>query len=119
MSSFSLYHDLPWACGLSKLIPGERLVTFSVLHYFPALHPSENLQLHTSDENIRAGYVPYMPLLKSDYYEWLKCWDPVIAAAEKEQYHTLPLNSTALGTTTGLVAAQRKLRQQQYYMKPE
>jgi hypothetical protein len=85
MSSFSLYHDLPYACQLHKLIPGDRLVSFSVWHYYPALHPSTALQLHTADENIRAGYFPWMPLLKSDYYEYLTCWNDTLTISFNEQ----------------------------------
>ena len=35
MSSFSLFDHKQYHCGLSKLIPAERLMTFEILHYFP------------------------------------------------------------------------------------
>jgi hypothetical protein len=82
MSSFSLFDKKPYHCGLTKLLPAERLVTFSILHYFQQKHVSWT-SVFLADENIRAGYhyyaVPRSP------QEPPSCWNKIVEQAKLEQ----------------------------------
>lgn len=54
MSSFSLFDHKQYHCGLSKIIPAERLMTFEILHYFPQRMPSW-YPTFVADQAVRVG----------------------------------------------------------------
>jgi hypothetical protein len=95
MSSFSLFDHKKYHCGLNKLLPAERLYTFSVLHYFQQRHVSWT-PVFFADENIRAGYNfqsnPRYPMNNIP-----QCWDKLIAISKEDQAPKMQnstLNST-------------------------
>lgn len=55
MSSFSLYDHKRYHCGMHKLIPGERLNSFMILHYFQQRHVSWT-PVFFGVENVIAGF---------------------------------------------------------------
>jgi hypothetical protein len=91
---------------MSKIIPADRLMTFSIWHCktrttlfctYPLLLTfvrrlcADYQQRHVTwsslfgvDENIRAGYAPYNPSPKLDAYT-PSCWEKFSADAKKEQ----------------------------------
>eukprot|EP01036_Dinobryon_divergens_P029057 gene29057-38109_t len=90
MSSFSLFYTKKYHCALIKVIPGDRLTTFVVHHYYQQRHVSWYPVFH-SDENIRAGYHYYaQPKVKVDLPP---CWSNIYASAFAEQYP--PVNPTS------------------------
>jgi hypothetical protein len=78
MSSFSIFgNPNHGACGMQKIIPGERFSTFLVHHYYQQRHVSWT-PTFTTDDDIHAGYhkkeqeVPF-------------CWRPIVNASITEQ----------------------------------
>ena len=55
MSSFSLYDQKRYHCGMHKIIPGERLHSFMILHYFQQRHVSWT-PVFFGVENVIAGF---------------------------------------------------------------
>lgn len=58
MSSFSVFDSGGGRCGLAKLIPAERFMTFAVNHYYQQRHVSWT-PVFFADENLRAGFHYY------------------------------------------------------------
>lgn len=82
MSSFSLFDRKMYHCGLTKILPSERLYTFAVLHYYQQRHVSWTPVI-MADENLRAGFhpraVPRSPISMP------ACWDSIVKRARQEQ----------------------------------
>lgn len=93
MSSFSLFDHKAGHCGLNKLLPGDRFLTFTVLHYYQQRHVSWT-PTFLADENIRAGYDYHAtPKVESDPPE---CWRRMVNSARLEQTQTsAPTNAPA------------------------
>jgi hypothetical protein len=84
MSSFSIFDHKPYHCGMTKLLPAERLYTFGILHYYQQRHISWT-SVFLADENIRAGY-NYRNIPRSgDPMEMPSCWKAIVENARKEQ----------------------------------
>ena len=83
MSSFSVFDHKPGHCGLTKLIPAERLTSFSIYHYYQQRHVSWT-PVFQAAENMMAGYhyyaVPKVPL------NIPKCWRKLVSRHYAEQY---------------------------------
>jgi hypothetical protein len=95
MSSQSIFDggDI-YHCGMGKLIPGARMMTFAVNHHYPARHPNHNFPLWGVDENIRGGYFAQRePRIKNEYYDGATCWDDVLNAGIKEQWEGLQMQA--------------------------
>lgn len=91
MSSFSIFDHKPYHCGMTKLLPAERLYTFSIQHYYQQRHVSWT-SVFLADENIRAGY-NYRAPPRQQPMEMPSCWSVIVENARKEQEesaHTKP-----------------------------
>ncbi len=82
MSSFSLYDHKQYHCGMNKVIPASKLMTFSILHYYQGRHISWT-PVFAADENIRAGYsyraIPRSPMNVES------CWHELIQKTREEE----------------------------------
>jgi hypothetical protein len=83
MSSFSIFDHKPYHCGMTKLLPAERLYTFSILHYYQQRHVSWT-SVFLADENIRAGY-NYRAPPRQQPQDMPSCWATIVQNARREQ----------------------------------
>jgi len=97
MSSFSIFDNKAYHCGLHKLIPGLRLQQFFIHHYYQARHVSW-VPTYVADELTRAG-VKYQG---GGNLEALPCWDSIFLKARAEQAIDL-LTNTPTPSPTPLV----------------
>ena len=98
MSSLSIFQNnvLPRAvanCNMTKLIPPERLASFSIKHLFRSGDPyfsSDVTKTHPMQitiRNINAGYAQFaQPLLRVDYYQRQdkKCWAEIFDRNQRQ-----------------------------------
>eukprot|EP01034_Spumella_vulgaris_P033221 gene33221-40991_t len=91
MSSFSLFTPKGGHCRLNKLLPGTRLQTFSVNHYYHQRHTS-NSEVFGLDEYLQTDYDTRTAVGG--------CWEGVVDKKRSE----LGLDSLAVknSTTTGV-----------------
>lgn len=82
MSSFSVFDHKQGHCALNKIIPGDRFMSFSVLHYYKSKHPSWT-PVFASDENLRAGY--HYTQRGNIQHSVPDCWDQLINTSRTEQ----------------------------------
>jgi hypothetical protein len=100
MSSFSLFNRKGGHCSLTKLLPGARLTTFTIYHYYQQRHVSWT-PVFLADENIRAG-AHYMD--PNNKLEMPGCWRDIVSTSYAEQY----LAPTAAPTTANLTDEQKR-----------
>ena len=79
MSSFSLFDHKEYHCGLNKLIPGERLMTFQIWHYYPQRMVSW-YPTFEADESLRHG----KDFRSTNKFEQPKCWARIRKDADAE-----------------------------------
>jgi hypothetical protein len=72
MSSFSLFDHKEYHCGLNKLIPAERLMTFQIWHYFPQRMVSW-YPTFLADESLRRA----KDFRSANAFEMPDCWLPI------------------------------------------
>jgi hypothetical protein len=77
MSSFSLFDHKRYHCGLNKLLPAERLTTFTIHHYYQQRHVSWT-PVFFSSENLNAGF----EYTSRGHMDLPECWKPI---AERNQ----------------------------------
>lgn len=70
MSSFSLFDGSNGGCGLHKLIPGDKFMSFVVLHYYQQRHVSW-IPVFGAVENMESGFHYSSPNVKLDTPD---CW---------------------------------------------
>eukprot|EP01038_Epipyxis_sp_PR26KG_P004882 gene4882-6839_t len=79
-------------CGMKKIIPAKRMMTFSISHYFPSPSLSSYSSYHV-EEKLVTGYLPYMKTFtKSKFIESIEstCWLPFVS----HEYNMLYANQT-------------------------
>ena len=72
MSSFSLFDHKEYHCGLNKIIPGERLMTFQIWHYFPQRMVSW-YPTFLADESLRRA----KDFRSANTFEMPHCWTKI------------------------------------------
>jgi hypothetical protein len=77
MSSFSLFDRKGGHCGLNKLLPGARLNTFTIYHYYQQRHVSWS-PVFSMDESIRADV--------NNKNSGGACWNDIVDSARAEQF---------------------------------
>lgn len=114
MSSFSIFDKKKWHCALNKLIPGERLTTFTVNHYYQQRHVSW-IPVFFADEDTRAGlhYSSKAPV------DIPPCWAEIANATKQEMMMFTPTTApsavptappTPEVTFTGSAALRRRTK---------
>lgn len=84
MSSFSIFDQKEYHCGLSKIIPAERLMTFQIWHYFPQRMPSW-YPTFVADQAVRVGG-DYRSAARHDLPPcWKKIYDASIGDEEADK----------------------------------
>lgn len=91
MSSFSLFDRKNRNCGLTKLLPAERLYALSILHYFQQRHVSWTPVI-MADENLRAGFHPRA--VPRSALKMPPCWQSIVSHAREEQNFTVASTAT-------------------------
>jgi hypothetical protein len=82
MSSFLVFDHKANYCGMNKLIPGRRLSTYAIWHYYQQRHVSWT-PMFFADENLLAGYHYYsVPKVELNVPP---CWKEIVDAARLEQ----------------------------------
>jgi hypothetical protein len=100
MSSLSIFENeiIPFNCGIKKILPAERLMTFSILHYYSTFDPnfpSQNSHpVFISDQHIKHGYMQMKhPVVKAGYFQddaVSSCWGPIIKKYEQKFNDKVP-----------------------------
>jgi len=100
MSSLSIFENeiIPFNCGIKKILPAERLMTFSILHYYTTFDPNyPNQNSHPvfiSDQHIKHGYMQMKhPVVKAGYFQddaVSSCWGPIIKKYEQKFSDKVP-----------------------------
>lgn len=89
MSSFSVWDH----CHLRKLLPGNRLLQFTIQHYYQQRHVSW-YPTFLGDENIRAGFHYYS--IPKVIQNLPPCWEGTQKKNYKQQYGDIPMSSVKL-----------------------
>lgn len=107
MSSLSIFENeiVPLNCGIKKVLPAERLMTFSILHYYTSFDPNfPKLNSHPVfivDQHIKHGYMQMKhPVLKAGYFHYegvSSCWGRVLSKYE-QMFTTKPEDMDVMTT---------------------
>ncbi len=100
MSSFSLFNTKGGHCSLVKLLPGARLTTFTIYHYYQQRHVSWT-PVFAADENIRAGFHYTSSTNKIDSGP---CWAGIVGSGYAEQYLAPSITPTDMPAATNTTA---------------
>jgi hypothetical protein len=101
MSSFSLFDHKRGHCGLNKLLPAERLSTFTILHYYQQRHVSWT-PVFISAENLNVG-AEYTTRGKRDIPP---CWQEIVQRNEQLQQQTLSPTKSPIAAPVAHAEAQ-------------
>lgn len=110
MSSLSIFENdiVPLNCGIKKLLPAERLMSFSILHYYTSFDPNfPKLNSHPvfiSNQHIKHGYMQMKhPVVKAGYFNEesaSSCWSPIIKKYEQKYIDIKSINTNTTIITT-------------------
>eukprot|EP01038_Epipyxis_sp_PR26KG_P004107 gene4107-5857_t len=102
MASLSYFDNLiiNKNCGLQKIIPGERLSSFVVHHFYHTTDPTFQFITHPlfyTDEHLKAGFLQIeSPVMISPRYNTLACWGKVTSKFKTDNNLTLLANNSVL-----------------------